>query len=55
MVIIYNIDPSIATFPTLHATNPNADGCVMANESLGFTGRIQVGPNIFSEGGIFLE
>ncbi len=54
-MIIYNIDTSIAQFPTLHVTAPPGSACQFVNPLIGFTGRIQVGPGIFSEQCIFIE
>jgi hypothetical protein len=53
--LIYNIDPSVAQFPTLHAAPPSGSPCQSINQFIGFTGRIQVGAGIFSEQGIFIE
>ncbi len=54
VAILYNINPSIAQYPTLHATS-SGSGCQLVNQLVGFTGRIEVGPNLFSEQGLFVE
>jgi hypothetical protein len=53
--LIYNIDPSIAQYPTLVVTPPAGSACQPVNSFVGFTGRIEVGPGIFSEQGVFVE
>ncbi len=54
VAILYNIDPSVAQFPKLVATNPAAK-CQLVNQAIGFTGNVQVGPGFYSEVGFFLE
>ena len=54
VALLYNIDPTVGQFAKVQATNPTST-CQVVNQFVGFTGRIEVGPNIFSEQGIFLE
>jgi hypothetical protein len=55
VAILYNIDPSVATFPYLHAVPPDGGACHLINAELGFTGRVQTGAGIFAEQGLFVE
>jgi hypothetical protein len=55
VALLYNIDPSAGSFPTLLAKGPAGGPCQNVNPEVGFTGRVLVGPDYFSEQGIFIE
>jgi hypothetical protein len=40
--MFYNIDPTLSSFLTFAATNPDAGSCQPMNAELGFTGRVYV-------------
>jgi hypothetical protein len=54
VALLYDIDPTVGQFAKVQATNPSSS-CQVVNQFVGFTGRLEVGPNLFSEQGIFLE
>ncbi len=53
--LLYNIDPAVAAFPTLQAQPPAGSRCTVINRQIGFTGRVLVGADLFSEAGIVVE
>ena len=54
-MLIYNINPSVAQFPSFHVSTPAGSACQLVNPEIGFTGRVQIGAGLISEQSVFIE